>query len=50
MSLHRLATVRHVDRILVNASGRVVVSGTHDELQAVADGTYQRLAALQFRE
>jgi ABC-type multidrug transport system fused ATPase/permease subunit len=27
-----------------------VESGTHDELQAVADGTYQRLAALQFRE
>ena len=47
---YRLATVRHVDRIIVIAGGRVVESGTHDELQAVVDGTYQRLAALQFRE
>jgi ATP-binding cassette subfamily B protein len=47
---HRLATVRHVDRIIVIAGGRVVESGTHDELQAVADGAYRRLAALQFRE
>jgi len=47
---HRLATVRHVDRIIVIAGGRVVESGTHEELQAMEDGVYQRLAALQFRE
>jgi ATP-binding cassette subfamily B protein len=47
---HRLATVRHVDRIIVIAGGLVVESGTHKELQAVAEGTYKRLAALQFRE
>ena len=47
---HRLATVRHADRIIVIAGGRVVESGTHEELQAMADGTYRRLAALQFRE
>jgi ATP-binding cassette subfamily B protein len=47
---HRLATVRHVDRIVVIDRGRVVESGTHEELQTVPDGTYQRLAALQFRE
>jgi ATP-binding cassette subfamily B protein len=47
---HRLATVRHVDRIIVIAGGRVVESGTHEELQAVADGTYRRLASMQFRE
>jgi ATP-binding cassette subfamily B protein len=47
---HRLATVRHVDRIIVIADGRVLESGTHEELQEVADGTYRRLAALQFRE
>ena len=47
---HRLATVRHVDRIIVIASGRVVESGTHAELQALDDGVYRRLAALQFRE
>ncbi len=47
---HRLATVRHVDRIVVIAGGRVVESGTHEELQAMEDGVYRRLAALQFRD
>jgi ABC transporter fused permease/ATP-binding protein len=47
---HRLATVRHVDRIIVIEDGRVVESGTHQELQAVENGVYRRLAALQFRE
>ena len=47
---HRLATVRHVDRIIVIAGGRVVESGTHEELQAIEAGVYRRLAALQFRE
>ena len=47
---HRLATVRHVDRIIVVADGRIVESGTHDELQAIEAGVYHRLAALQFRE
>jgi len=47
---HRLATVRHVDRILVIAEGRVVESGTHPELLAIPDGVYGRLAALQFRD
>ena len=47
---HRLATVRHVDRIIVIAGGRVVESGTHKELQAMEDGVYRRLAALQFRD
>jgi len=47
---HRLATVRHVDRIIVIAGGRVVESGTHQELQAIEDGVYRRLAALQFRD
>jgi ATP-binding cassette subfamily B protein len=47
---HRLATVRHVDRIFVISGGRVMESGTHDELQRMEDGTYRRLASLQFRE
>jgi ATP-binding cassette subfamily B protein len=47
---HRLATVRNVDRIIVIAAGRVVESGTHQELQTIEDGVYRRLAALQFRE
>jgi ABC-type multidrug transport system fused ATPase/permease subunit len=28
----------HVDRIIVIAGGCIVESGTHEELQAVADG------------
>jgi ATP-binding cassette subfamily B protein len=47
---HRLATVRHVDRIVVIAGGKVVESGTHEELQAMEDGVYRRLASLQFRD
>ncbi|RMF54410.1 MAG: ATP-binding cassette domain-containing protein [Bacteroidetes bacterium] len=46
---HRLATVQHVDRILVLDGGRIVETGTHAELVA-RDGLYRRLAALQFRQ
>jgi subfamily B ATP-binding cassette protein MsbA len=44
---HRLATVRHADRILVVQDGRVVEEGTHAELTA-RHGLYHRLAAQQF--
>lgn len=44
---HRLATVRKVDRILVLDGGRLVASGSHDQLVA-SDGLYARLADLQF--
>ncbi len=47
---HRLATVRHADRILVLADGRVVEAGTHDDLSAIEGGLYRRLAQLQFRD
>lgn len=46
---HRLATVRHVDRILVISRGQVAESGTHDQLSAIEGGLYRRLASLQFR-
>ncbi len=47
MIAHRLATVRHADRIAVMERGRIVAIGTHDEL--VRDNPlYARLAALQF--
>jgi ATP-binding cassette subfamily B protein len=44
---HRLATVLKADRICVLDEGRLVASGTHDQLIA-RDGLYARLAALQF--
>lgn len=43
---HRLANVRHADRIYVMADGRLVESGSHDELMA-ADGRYAELFTLQ---
>jgi ATP-binding cassette subfamily B protein len=44
---HRLATVRHADRIVVMDRGRIVASGSHDELVA-QNPLYARLARLQF--
>jgi ATP-binding cassette subfamily B protein len=45
---HRLATVRRVDCIYVIKDGRVVESGTHEELSAREAGVYRTLAELQF--
>ena len=44
---HRLATVRQADKIVVLDKGRIVETGTHDQLTK-AGGLYARLAALQF--
>ncbi|MEY1556343.1 ABC transporter transmembrane domain-containing protein [Yoonia sp. R2331] len=44
---HRLATVKKADRIIVFEAGKIVATGTHDELVAQG-GLYARLARLQF--
>ena len=45
---HRLATIREADNILVLDGGKIVESGTHDQLTQMPDGVYNQLAKLQF--
>ncbi|MBE0624177.1 MAG: ATP-binding cassette domain-containing protein [Burkholderiales bacterium] len=44
---HRLATVQNAERIVVMDEGRIIATGTHEQLVR-EKGLYARLAALQF--
>jgi subfamily B ATP-binding cassette protein HlyB/CyaB len=44
---HRLAAVRHCNRIIGMSEGRIVEIGSHQELLANPDGVYAQLWALQ---
>ena len=44
---HRLSTVRQADRILVFEEGRIIASGTHDDLMKDSN-LYARFASIQF--
>jgi len=44
---HRLSTLRRADRLFVIEDGRIVESGTHEELLALPSGVYRRLYMLQ---
>lgn len=43
---HRLSTIRHADLICVMEEGRIIESGTHQQLMD-ADGTYHHLIQMQ---
>lgn len=46
---HRLATVRKADKILVIDKGKVIETGTHEELVQKENGLYRSLSNLQFQ-
>ncbi|EAW7216179.1 ABC transporter ATP-binding protein [Listeria monocytogenes] len=45
---HRLATIKHADRIIVVNETGIAENGTHDELLAQDNGAYKRLYDAQF--
>jgi ABC-type multidrug transport system fused ATPase/permease subunit len=45
---HRLATIKKADKILVMENGKIIESGTHNELSLIENGLYKKLSNLQF--
>jgi subfamily B ATP-binding cassette protein MsbA len=44
---HRLSTIQHADLIVVIDEGRIVETGTHDDLMTKDDGYYRKLHSFQ---
>ena len=44
---HRLSTIRKMDKIVVIDGGKIVETGTHEELLEKEDGLYKKLWTLQ---
>jgi ATP-binding cassette, subfamily B, bacterial len=44
---HRMSTVSNADTVVVLSSGRIIESGTHDELMRIRDGLYRSYLELQ---
>lgn len=44
---HRLSTIKNADLICVMNEGRIVESGTHDELMTIEGGAYRHLVDMQ---
>lgn len=47
---HRLSTIRNATRIIVIDRGKIIQTGTHQELMLKENGLYKKLYEMQFRD